>query len=290
MQELVFDPLGMARTTTDFPVVERSDHARPHALDLPGRHVPLTLSREGWLPAIRPAGGVWSSAHDMARYLLAELGNGTVDGRTIVSSTNLLKRREPQVKVNSLSSYALALGVDRIREVTVIGHGGSTSGFSALMFFLPDHDVGGIVLANAWGAFAFTGAVRGRLLELLFDGREQAARGLEIAMHQRAEDRRVDGPKVDVNPAREHLAPFIGTYENRTLGRVVVRLEGERAVLDAGDWRSAIGRKVDPDGTVKLVLLDPPWTFFEIVARQVDGRPRLSVERGQHSYVFAPLP
>lgn len=64
----------------------------------------------------------------------------------------------------------------------------------------------------------------------------------------------------------------------------------ERAILDAGDWRSAIGRKVDPDGTVKLVLLDPPWTFFEIVARQVNGRPRLSIERGQHSYVFAPLP
>lgn len=290
MQHLVYDPLGMTRTTTDFAAVERTDHARPHALDLPGRYVPLTLSREGWLPAIRPAGGVWSSAHDMARYVLAELGNGTLDGRTIVSPTNLMKRREPQVKVNSQSSYALALGVDRMREITVIGHGGSTSGFSALMFFLPDHDVGGIVLSNAWGAFAFTAAVRGRLLELLFDGREQAARGLEIAMRQRADARRIDAPKVDITPTRDQIAPFVGTYENRSLGRVVVRLDGERAILDAGDWRSAIGRKVDPDGTVRLVLLDPPWTFFELVARQVDGRPRLSVERAQQTYVFAPVP
>jgi hypothetical protein len=194
------------------------------------------------------------------------------------------------VKVTSGAAYGLALYLDRIRDVTVIGHGGATSGFSALLFFLPDHDVGGVVLTNAWGAGAFTSSVRARVLELLFDGREHAARNLETAMKTRDDTGRAERAKIETTLARDAMAPYVGTYENGSLGRVTVRFEGERALFDAGEWRSALGRRIDADGTVKLVMLDPPWTWFEVIATQVNGRPRLTVERPQQRYVFEPVP
>jgi CubicO group peptidase (beta-lactamase class C family) len=287
MAELVLGPLGMTRTTFDFAAVERAEHAAPHGMTLAGEYTPLPMSSERWLPPIRPAGGAWSSARDMARYLLLELGDGTMpDGRPLLSAKNLLARRTPQVTVDQWSSYALALRVQDVQDITVIGHGGSTSGFSALMFFLPDHDVGAIVLANAWRAGAFTAAVRARLLELLFDGREEASRRLAFAVQQRAEGLGRARARLETEPDVTRLRPFFATYDNPALGRIRVRRDGERAVLDAGDWRSTIGYRQELDGTAKLVLLDPPWTYVELLADQVDGRPRLTLERPQHRYVF----
>lgn len=173
--------------------------------------------------------------------------------------------------------------------MTILGHGGSTSGFSALMFFVPTHRLGGVVLTNAWGAFAFTAAVRARLLELLFDGREEAARRLAYGLAQRAETRARARGRTDTAPPVATLRPFLGSYENASLGRITLRAEGTRVVLDAAHWRSAVGRKREPDGTTKLVLLDPPWTHFEFIADSSGGRSRLIVERPQARYVFAPV-
>jgi CubicO group peptidase (beta-lactamase class C family) len=46
----------------------------------------------------RPAGGAWSSAHDLARYVQLELSEGRLpDGRRLVSAEHLLARRAPTV-------------------------------------------------------------------------------------------------------------------------------------------------------------------------------------------------
>ena len=55
------------------------------------------------------------------------------------------------------------------------------------------------------------------------------------------------------------VAPLVGTYHDPALGDVVIRATADGADLDAGEWHTAIDRDVDPDGTVKLVVLDPPF-------------------------------
>ena len=44
-------------------------------------------------------------------------------------------------------------------------------GFSSLMFFLPEHNVGLAMLTNGGGATTFTQGVKRKFMELLFDGK-----------------------------------------------------------------------------------------------------------------------
>jgi CubicO group peptidase (beta-lactamase class C family) len=290
MKERVFRLVGMRTATLDLAAVKRAGHAAPHGLTLKGEYTAVPLSVEDWVRPIRPAGGVWSSVRDMARYLLLELATGaTPEGRRVVSTANMLARREPQVKVNDKVAYALALYVEGDHGLKVVAHPGGTLGFTSLMFFLPDHDLGAVILTNAAGGTALVDAVRQRLLELLFDGKEAARLGLEFALREREETRAKEMAKIEVEPDRVWLTRFLGTYRNARLGTIALRFDGKRAVLDAGEWISAVGRKKEDDGTFKIVLLDPPWASFELLAVDRDGRRRLSLETAQQEYVFEPV-
>jgi hypothetical protein len=67
-------------------------------------------------------------------------------------------------------------------------------------------------------------------------------------------------------PTSEHRA-VIARWRTSGTHRFVVLVDGDRAAsatpagaeLDAGEWRVAIDQEVEPDGTVKLVVLDPPF-------------------------------
>ncbi|HTD29229.1 MAG TPA: serine hydrolase domain-containing protein, partial [Xanthomonadaceae bacterium] len=77
MQRRVLDPLGMTRTTFDFArAMQDDDYARPHDVDLDGKLVVGGISRDYTIIPLRPAGGVWTSAHDLSQYVMMELAKG----------------------------------------------------------------------------------------------------------------------------------------------------------------------------------------------------------------------
>ena len=62
----------------------------------------------------RERGGVWTSAHDLIRYVQDELALGKLpNGKQLVSAENLLMRRAPQIALGEDSSYGMGLFVDR---------------------------------------------------------------------------------------------------------------------------------------------------------------------------------
>jgi CubicO group peptidase (beta-lactamase class C family) len=92
MQERVLSPIGMDRSTFDPAAVRADDdYALAHAADLSGdlRPMPLIAEHDVLLP-VRPAGGLWSSARGLARFVQTELAGGIApSGRRVVSATNL---------------------------------------------------------------------------------------------------------------------------------------------------------------------------------------------------------
>lgn len=286
MQSRVFDPLGMRSTTLDFGKVKASrDHASPHAKTLDQTWTTIPIRDEEGVVSVGPAGAVWSTAHDMAQYVALELGKGKdPKGRQIVSESNLLLRRTPQVKITDKSSYGLGLFVEDDHGVKVVGHGGNNLGFSSDMFFLPDQEIGLVLLYNGGSANAVRRVVRRRLLELLFDGAEETTRMLDF-------DRTTVRAAVDKELARigkpdaAWMETLTGRYANPSLGTVTIRQEGARPVLDAGEWKSAFGKQTAEDGTVKLVLLDPPLAGLPLVPGP--GR-TLTLDTPQQKYVFTP--
>ena len=73
---------------------------------------------------------MWTSAHDLIRYVQLELGRGKLpNGKQLVSEESILARRKPQVQSGEDQSYGMGLSIDRTWGVTVVHHGGSMAGY-----------------------------------------------------------------------------------------------------------------------------------------------------------------
>lgn len=106
-----------------------------------------------------PAGGVSSSARDMASWLRLQLGRGTVDGREIVKAAPLDETHRPQIvstpaenpMVDRSSFYGLGWGVnyDEAGRIRWSHSGAFNLGAATCVNVLPHEQIGIVVLTNA---------------------------------------------------------------------------------------------------------------------------------------------
>jgi CubicO group peptidase (beta-lactamase class C family) len=292
MKAKVFDPLGMKATTFDTKAAQRGDHASPHDRTAKFDMTVGAFAVSDWISALNPGGGAWSSVRDLSKYLLMELAKGkTPEGKQVVSEANLLRRREPQGRSGEKTSYGLALGIETYRDVQVYSHSGGLPGWSSNMFFLPDHGVAAVILSNTGGPSPVVyGAFRRRLFEVLFDGRDEAKEDIAYALKNAEADLLKETSKVDPAPDKAWLAKLAGTYEDAMYGKLTIRVEGGRGILDVGEWKGDIGRKKEEDGSLKVVLTTPPWIFWpQFAIKEAEGKVRLELEDGQRKVVFEPV-
>ncbi|MGO4420204.1 serine hydrolase domain-containing protein, partial [Streptomyces sp. MCAF7] len=138
----VLEPLGMARTSS----LPRPPHAEGWAVH-PWADVLLPE------PAVdtgrmAPAGQLWSTAADLARYA-AFLMDG--DER-VLSSRTLAEMRAPAAAPEDAdwdAGYGLGIQLTRHDGRVLIGHTGSMPGFLAALWASPEDGLAGIALANA---------------------------------------------------------------------------------------------------------------------------------------------
>ncbi|MBW3632754.1 MAG: beta-lactamase family protein [Chloroflexi bacterium] len=309
MRERLLNPIGMPRSTFALEeVLASGDYALPHSVDLEGqtRPVPL-LTDEGFVSAVAPAGALWSTAREMARYVQTELANGLApDGTRVVSSANLERTRAPRVSipaepglppvfVESAQYYGMGWLSGSYYGQPLLSHSGGTLGFGSEVAFLPEADLGIVILTNnvqAGGPFAL--AVQFRLFELLFDQPPafDALMGqfLDAQMGQIADLRAQLRP---IDPTAVGL--YLGRYVNPALGEVALALRDGRLVFDAGELRSELQPQLDDAGQVAYVFADPPLAGapVPVTLRQgADGRPELVATvqgEGEETYVFTLL-
>src|ERR1700686_1325156 len=165
----------MTHTSCDFRVALSGNFASPHDDDVDGKTMPARMDVNYSVVPLRPAGGMWTSARDLSKYLQMELALGQLpDGTQLVSRENLLERRKPQVQTGEDAAYGMGLAISTQYGIPVIGHGGSMFGYKSEMMFLPDHNVGAVILTNSDSGGYLSGLFRRRLLEVLFDGKPEA--------------------------------------------------------------------------------------------------------------------
>ena len=263
MRERVLGPIGMERSTFSLTdVLADGDYAVSHIVNLAGETHPLALLEDQSIyTAEAPAGALWSSAREMARYVQTQLAGGRApDGRHVVSRENLERTWESQVAIPAeaggppvlnemLAGYGLGWFVGEYRGQRVLSHGGTAFGFTAEIAFLPEADLGFVVLTNGpqvGTAYYFIQAIKFRLLELLFDQPAEIDPFLpELLEHLAIETAHVLAQLGPVDPST--VAPYLGRYRNPVLGEVVVALRADRLLFDAGElWfelRPLMGEK-----------------------------------------------
>jgi CubicO group peptidase (beta-lactamase class C family) len=287
MRSKVFEPLRMSRTTFNFAKAMSGNFASPHGDDVDGKTMFAGMDINYSIVPVRPAGGMWTSARDLANYLQMELALGVlVDGTHLVSQESLLERRKSQIQMGEDTAYGMGLVIDTGNGIQVVRHGGSLFGYKSDMVFLPDHGVGAVILTNSDTGGYLTGLLRRRLLEVLFDGKPTAVEQAKVALAQRAANIAKNRERLIVPADAAVVSMLAARYVSPTLGELQVRAHDGARVFDFGTWRSAVASRRNDDGTTSLISINPTVGGFNFVVGERDGKRALIIREAQHEHAF----
>ena len=283
MRTRVFSPLGMTSTTFDFKRALRGNHAGAYAWDIDGKPAEAASTLNYSMVPLRPAGGAWSNVRDILRYLAMELASGDLpDGKHYISKSALLERRVAQVPIGKDGAYLMGLARDTTYGIPVIHHGGSMIGFKTDMIFLPGHDVGAVILTNSDTGQLLLGPFRRRLLEILFDGKLEAAADVAAAAKNLHDDIAAERKRDTVPADATEAAKLAGRYTNASFSDLVISHQGAVTTFQLGELRSPVASRKNPDGSVSFITMVPGFVGAEFVA----GDKTLTLHDAQHDYVF----
>jgi CubicO group peptidase (beta-lactamase class C family) len=288
MREKVFGPIGMASTTTDFDEVTGSDnYAAPHGMNMDGVFEPISLDIERFVLPLAPAGAGWSTTEDMTKYLQVQLNKGTTpEGTRVVSERSLTHTWEPQIEVSADADYGLGWLISNWKDIRVVSHGGNTMGFTSELAFMPEKGIGITILTNGRATNGFADSVRTRLFELAFDQPNKSFEAAEYSFETRMEGLERTRKRL-VAVDKNTVQPWTGNYESAELGEIVLAYDedaGEFSV-DAGEFDSRL-RKMEKDGEVYYVTIDPPVSGSNFQLVEKDGKQQVKIGMGELEYFF----
>jgi hypothetical protein len=230
---------------------------------------------------------VWTSAHDLSQYVMLELAGGKLpDGTRLVSERNVRARAEPQVLLGEDQSYGMGLIEDHTWGVTVVHHGGDLAGYHSDMMWLPEQQIGAVILTNSDGGWRLRRPFLRRLLEVVFDGRAEAEGDLAASARAWRETIAKERERLTVPADPAEAGKLAARYRNAALGDVAVFRRGPTALFDVGEWRSEVASRKNDDGTISFITIDPTLSGFEFVVAEREGKRALIVRDGQHEYYF----
>lgn len=242
----VFAPLGMTRTSAYISEAKAKNWplAKPYSAMSTSRHVPLYLEKAD--ATMHAAGGLVSTAPDLARFVIAQLGDGTLDGRQVFPEGVIAQSHAVQATTDDeyldfkRSGYAWGWYAGAYKGRRMLHHFGAFAGFHAHLSFIPEANVGLVVLNNedflsARLTSLIADQVYGTLLHepdiqatsaARFDALLEKAMGLpEMAAKQRAT---IDGRAWQLSRPRQAYA---GTYTHPLLGDISVALDAAGAMV-----------------------------------------------------------
>jgi len=231
----LLEPLGMGRTNLSVgEMLADGDHAAAYTRR-DGVIVPVPQRP---LPAMAPAGAINSSAADMARWLLAQLAGGQLDGVTVMSPATAKRQLTPQMvlpgsgDMPGLTQDAYGLGwlIGRYREHKVAMHDGGIDGFMTHCMLLPDDGIGVAVLTNTSASLMHV-VVACRVLDELLGVEPLDVFGFlkprfDAAMAGSREAKAVRRVVSGAPPARP-LPAYAGEYEHPGYGTLAIALSGD---------------------------------------------------------------
>jgi CubicO group peptidase (beta-lactamase class C family) len=174
----ILEPMGMKRTTLGFIEAQQDNNfAQGHNAGLQGVQPIPAFDR---FPVVAPAGSIHSSATEMAKYLIAQMGKG--ENRVPRSQTKEMHKTQIAIgnpfssSIGGMTATGYGLGWinEEYRGVKIVTHGGNINGFSAEVQFLPQKGWGMVLLTNTNNANAFLNSTRLSLTEELLNLRPRS--------------------------------------------------------------------------------------------------------------------
>jgi CubicO group peptidase (beta-lactamase class C family) len=169
MQELVFDPLDMKRTTFDPTVAMTYPLAQSHDLSADGI---LTVQHQ-YIENVGqyPETSANSTVLDLANFCMMQMNQGCFDNVQILSPVSVAEMQRVQVDEYTLNGagYGLTLGSNQYKGVWLVGHGGLMSTHFTNLVMAPDSRIAIIAVGNRWSIEFTSGEFMNGLLDQLLN-------------------------------------------------------------------------------------------------------------------------
>ncbi|MEV0412298.1 serine hydrolase [Streptomyces sp. NPDC050448] len=253
-EDTLFKPAGMTHTSTEFSAFANApDHAATHVKNPDTTWSPRYVRDPD---AQAPAGGVSSTATDMARWLRLQLAGGTLDGKRIIPADTLAVTHLPQIlaqpptpPLNHTGFYGLGWNVsyDDAGRLRLSHSGAFGLGANTNVTMLPLEQLGIIVLTNG----APVGVADAIALDF-FDTAEHGKPTTDWLAFFAAAYARLDDtdrsttdyahPPANATPARADSA-YSGTYDNPYYGKLTVTANGTGTGTGTGGLTLSLGPK-----------------------------------------------
>ncbi|HZI17360.1 MAG TPA: serine hydrolase domain-containing protein [Pyrinomonadaceae bacterium] len=271
MDGRLFRPLGMTRTTFRPTVAMTFPLSQGHDAAVTGEPAvvrPFVNNVGDW-----PAGFASSNVFDLARFAVAFMNGGRIDGRKVLSPSVISALSTPYVGVPHSwdipagffdgAQYGHGLFLHEYRGVRVLHHGGIINGFGAFVLMAPEQRFAVILLANR------TGSILGKSLE----------KAIELSLPLKPRPR--PSPRTAASMTQPEMESYAGTYVNGLL-KIELSVRGGRLyrkdyyppTAEEGPGR-VFEAPVEKVGTNRLAFTPPgeatPSEF--IVVPGTDGRP-----------------
>ena len=263
LQKELLDPLGMKDSTYTAEAIEAApNHAKGHRWTPEGTiEVPFTPIFPYHLAG---SGNINSNIEDMARWVRMQLGNGTFDGRRIVSSENLAYTRMPKVALNDQVFYDLGWYNYLTPNGNILWHDGDALSFGSFVGLVPDKNIGIIILTNETNVEAPNSLGAWVLDRILGNAKhDPVAENLKNAKATFEATAKQFAKPANPRPFPQ-LAPLTGNFVNSSLGKAVLTLKDDALVIEV----QATGAKfklVPWDGDIFMATLMATDQFGPIV-------------------------
>ena len=313
--EKIFIPLEMTRSVSRFSTLRQHDNL---AMSHTRRNGELVVVDSFFVQNIgdpgNPAGGIASSAVDMAKWIKMHLDSGRIDENRRLFKPQVTEElwkytvpipiskisEEFKPAQRQFSGYAAGFSVYDYRGYKVVGHGGSLTGFVSQLAMVPQLDLGIIVMTNQGVTNAYWSIIRHVLDHYMeaepFDWYAAFKKDTDNSLRRQDSIRRNNKP-VEADPRLVRTLPlekYAGAYRDSFVGRIVVSQAGDDLHVAFSDAPQFNGRLThfhgdlfkmrwdNPDrgdGPFLSFILNPDQTIREAVFISKNSGAGSSIER-----------
>lgn len=276
VERKIIAPMNLKSTSAFASKAKASgDFALPY-LAANGDYTELPYKEDGTMHA---AGGMVSSAEDLAKWLVVNMNGGEFEGKQIIPAASLEEILAPQINQKrdfykfKRYGYSLGWNIGTYNSDKFVHCFGEFPGFRPHISFMPEHKTGVVVLVNeSTVAFLLPDLIATDIYDYLIYGKPLQTNAnpkideyvINLQKEKAKKEIAQTGDKKDETRPTLELGIYAGTYENREWGKIVVATDGKMLSAKFGSLSSSLLPLTSDTFEVKFMASQTSKMTFKI--------------------------
>lgn len=220
IKESILDPTGMNESSFNFDDRVKSKLAVGQMWTYDGR----VFEAPNFKLGIAPAGNLYSSVHDLSKFMMAIFNDGVGEKARIISKKRFAEMVEPQFSKQK-NAFGIGFALSDFEGNLAIGHGGAVYGYSTQWLALPSKKIGVIAASSK----DITNGVVSRISKYALKELIAISGGMDSSVYK------ASGAVDDVR-----ARTLVGSYQSDQGKRIEFFKRNEKLIVDLGEYTRVV--------------------------------------------------